>query len=126
MNSFLHFVEYCKRSDEGESLQRFLIIWNEKYPSMIRRCLAMDLKDKLDNLPSKEKSIDLKALIQSLSTLVPSIQNIEAKTENIHRVFNHKLEPIVKKLTKKQQIDAEIKRQIEAERLSIIKKLNQN
>ena len=126
MNHFSHFLEYCRRSTEGASLQRFLIIWDEKYPSMVRRCLAMALKEKLEQLPLKTNSIDLQALIEGLNKILPSVQNIEAKTENLHRVFNHKPEPVVKKLSKKQQIEAEIKRQIEAERFSIIKKLNQN
>lgn len=54
------------------------------------------------------------------------IDAIEAKTDNIHRIFNKvKEEPITKKLSPKQQRAKDLKDEIEAERLEIIKKLTQ-
>lgn len=53
------------------------------------------------------------------------IDNIEAKTDNIHRIFNKvEDESKQKKLSPKQQRAKDLKDEIEAERLEIVKKLN--
>jgi hypothetical protein len=91
MDNFSRFVEYCKRSDGGESLQRFLLIWDEKYPSMIRRSLAMTLKEKLEHLPKKDETVDLKALIEV----------INKKVNDLHTVVMTKPKPKAKELKTK-------------------------
>ena len=126
MDWFNIYTQYIKRNVGDENLQRYLIIWDDRYPSMVRRCLAMSLKEKLDALPTPEDKVDLKALFEGIKNLMPSISNIEAKTENIHRIFNKVDEVPTKKLTAKQQRDKNLKDAKEQEKALILKRINQN
>lgn len=67
-----------------------------------------------------------KLLIEMVCTLSAKVNNLEAKTENIHRLFNSKpLKKSVKKLSLKQQRAKDLKEEIEAERLAIVQSLSQ-
>ena len=67
-----------------------------------------------------------KMLLEEIRGLKNTIAKIEAKTDNLHRIFNQEKEEPVKELSPDEKIKAEIKRQIEAENLEIIMKISRN
>lgn len=63
--------------------------------------------------------------MEKICGLEKKIQNIEAKTHNIHRLFNKPIKPPVTKLNTKQQRAKDLENEIEQEKLEVIKLLNQ-
>lgn len=126
MNWFNLYIEYIRRGVDGSNLQQYLHIWDDRYPSTIRRCLAMSLKKKVDTLSLPEEKVDLKALVEVIQRMIPSIKNIEAKTDNMHRIFNKvDEEPKPKKLTPKQKRAKAFKYAVENEDADLIRHINQ-
>lgn len=111
MNNFSKFVDYCKIGSNTNQLQQYLIIWDDRYPSVIRRCLAMDLqkrfiKERLHGAQAPTNELEgLKTLIEGLKLdLQPVIK--------FHSSVPKELEPVKKRLSKKKKDQLEIEQHL--------------
>lgn len=92
MDWFTMYIDYCRKSDlPAKELEKYLSIFNETKPSMIRRLLSMHLKEQLEQLPAQVDTTlhdDLKELLKvmkpvskALTTKIEKVKTKETKDD---------------------------------------------